>query len=128
MTWSAPPSSFTTDEVLTSTAMSEIVTSVGLAAVGTALVGSPPGAGGYMMQAGATNVTFSSGSASMSFPTAFPNGVLTVIASWGDSLVETNSLNVSTSSTTKSSVGFGGYVSGTAFTGGTKIFWLAIGW
>jgi len=108
--------------------MSEVVTSVGIAAVGAAFSGSPPGAGGYMLQAGTTNITCSSGGGTMSWPATFPNGVLTVLLSMGDSVVRPDTIVVSASATNKTQLGVGVTVSGSAFSGGVNVFWLAIGW
>ncbi|HVH54481.1 MAG TPA: hypothetical protein VNA32_10180, partial [Actinomycetota bacterium] len=67
-------------------------TAVGLFGTGGALVGLPPAVSGgpqFLMQAGSTvTTTDSNGFAGINFPTPFPNGLLTVVTTNGDSSID----------------------------------------
>ena len=80
-----------TGDVLTAAdwnTVQQLNNNVGVYAANGAAVGSLPAltAPNFLIQTGnAVSVTFSSGTGTLTFPTAFPNGVLTVIATAGDS-------------------------------------------
>ena len=80
-----------TGDVLTAAdwnTVQQLNNNVGVYAANGAAVGSLPAltAPNFLVQTGnAVSVTFSSGTGTLTFPTAFPNGVLTVIATAGDS-------------------------------------------
>lgn len=83
--------------------------------------GLPPAlTGRFLIQAGSNVVTYSSNSATINFPSTFPNGVLTVIAVNGD----TAALDITgVTSTTTSSV----TVRSPTASGSGRVNWIAIG-
>jgi len=100
---------------------------VGLLGATGPLVGTLPAltAPNFQMQAGRVTVTCSAANFSFSWPTAFPNGLLAVFMqgeATGAPLVINN-----TGSSTKSLAVGQLFVSGAAFTGGTQLHFLAIG-
>lgn len=86
--------------------------------------GTPPAAatGQFYMQAGTTVGTFASSALDITFPAAFPNGLLTVVTANGDS-IGTNPITVSAASTTKT-----GFRAQCASNGAQRVNWIAIGW
>lgn len=93
--------------------------------VTTALVGTAPAAstGQFYMQAGTSVVTLAAGSASINFPTAFPNGVLSVVVTQGDVSQTRQNAYVATNTT---ATHFHVYTLTTA-SGSCRINWVAIG-
>ena len=96
------------------------------------LHGSPPatGAPNYQVQAGTLGVTFASGTGTLTFPTAFPNGLLTVLTTIqaGASTTSSHCAPVYGGSFTTSSVALWGALSGAAATGSYYVHYIAIGW
>ncbi|GAA4175730.1 gp53-like domain-containing protein [Gryllotalpicola koreensis] len=98
-------------------------------AVGSVASGTLSGAVSFLQQAGSAIVSLSStGAANFTFPTAFPNGVLTVIALNGDDSARPQQfVSVRNVSVTGFDVRF---TSGTsaAGSGSARVNWFAIGW
>ena len=97
-----------------------------LGAVGP-LVGTlpPVSAPNFQIQAGRMTVTCSAANFTFSWPTAFPNGLLAVFMQ-GEATGSPVVINNTASSTKSVAVGQL-YVGGAAFTGGTQLHFLAIG-
>ena len=97
-----------------------------LGAVGP-LVGTlpPVSAPNFQIQAGRMTVTCSAANFSFSWPTAFPNGLLAVFMQ-GEATGAPVVINNTASSTKSLAVGQL-FLSGAAFTGGTQLHFLAIG-
>ena len=102
-------------------------TSVGLFNVGTMLTGSSSGvtAPNWYVQAGYATPTFTAGVATLTFPTAFPNGVAAVLLTpLGASVDATATISTASLSTATLYV----TASGSGYTGsGIGINWLVIG-
>lgn len=114
---------FTVGQVLTAAEMNAIVI---LSGVGSALLGSPPtgSAGGFIIQAGFSNVTFSSGAGTLTFPNSFPNGVLTVVGNVNSS---GNSDVLTFAGNTTAQITVGMFRNNSGFTGSVPIQYIAIG-
>lgn len=89
----------------------------------TAALGSAPaaGTGQFYIQAGSTVGTFSSNALDISFPTAFPNGVLTVIVTDGDNSTG-GSLSV-----TQANVSVSSFRAQSPSNGTKRVNWVAVG-
>lgn len=87
--------------------------------------GTFPTNGQCLFTAGVQTVTFSTGDGTLTFPTEFPNGLLTVVASVG----QNSAYGLVVVSTTKSAVGLVLFdtASGTGIDGGVNIPYIAIG-
>jgi len=80
----------------------------------------------FYMQAGYTPVTFSAASGTLTFPAAFPNGILCVIANIN---VATGASQLAFNTASVSSVTWQAYSpSGTALNAAAYVNWIAIGW
>ena len=97
----------------------------------------PPGttAPNFLIQAGYTSVTFSAASGTLTFPTAFPNGILmvsgTVTNSAGAAMLSLTTASTSTATfQAYEAVGTssGGTATLTAFNTSSYVSWIAIGW
>jgi hypothetical protein len=100
------------------------MSAIKLSGVGGSYTASPPAANGaFLMQAGSNVVTFASNSAAITFPTAFPNGLLMAIAVQGDNTSGTGvGYNVAAiSNATTLSLNC-------TVNGASRVNWLAIGW
>ena len=104
-------------------------TSIGLFGVGSAISGSPPAgtAPNFLPQCGTSVVTTSGGIATITFPSTFPNGVVTVLPAPGDAASSLGQVVVHTTSTSN----FTAYcytTTGSAITASSvRINWIAIG-
>ena len=99
---------------------------VDLLSRGDGYTASPPtaGTGQFYMQAGSTIVTTNAGGdATITFPTAFPTGLLTVLATDGDDSGSTAVVSIVGTGTTRSSFNLSSPKVGTV-----RINWIAIGW
>lgn len=119
--WARPDTAANAAKVAT------LQTKLGAFGIGSANAGSPPAAGSpvLLMQAGAANVTSTSGAFTVNFPTAFPNGCLIVVC---NGYSNTAFSQVYPQSVTAS--GFNGEAystAGAARSGTTLVNWLAIG-
>ena len=112
--------------------LGDVGKNVGLFGVAGAVDGAPPAAGivQWKIQAATTVVTTNSGgSAAVTFPVAFPNGVLTIVPGAGDSGVTGLAIQVIESQVSTTGFGFQATVgSNTQANAGVRINWIAIGW
>lgn len=104
-------------------------TCVGLFAVGTGLIGSPPSANApnWQIQAASTVTSASSGFFTVTFPTAFPNGLLTVIICNGDNNVFSGWAEFNAGASTASQFSGRLYNGSSGPTSSVRINYLAIG-
>ena len=80
----------------------------------------------FLIQAGYNSLTFASASGTLTFPAAFPNGILCVVANVAPS-TGYSQLCVTSSSTTQAV--FQAYSpTGVAASGAAYVNWVAIGW
>lgn len=91
--------------------------------VGDALSGSPALDSPFYIQAATTVVTLASNEATITFPEAFPTGVLAVIATNGDTAASTSAVIGTRAATTSQFV-----VRSAAASGTYRVNWLAFGW
>jgi len=118
----------TNDSVVTSNLTNDSVTpakmlGIDLFGVTAAQSGTAPvaGTGQFYIQSGTTIGSFASNALDITFPTPFPNGLLSIITSNGDS-VGTNPITVSNASTSKT-----GFRAQSASNGSQRVNWIAIG-
>jgi hypothetical protein len=114
------------------TAESGIVQRLKMSGVGAALVSDPPPAvatNQFLIQAATVVINFSGGNGSVTWPVAFPTGVLTVLTSNGDSAAINYAL-FSTHTTTTSGTSIVCINSGTGvgIDGLVRVNYMAIGW
>ena len=80
----------------------------------------------FYIQAGYSSVTFSAASGTLTFPAAFPNGILCVV---GNINVGTGASQLAMNTASVSSVTWQAYSpSGTALNAAAYVNWVAIGW
>ena len=97
-------------------------------AVGSANYGTPNlGTSEFKIQAGTSVVTTSGSQATITFPTAFTTGVLSIVACEGDSTTEAvGAIPVKVMQSTISKNSF--VIRTVGFNGAVRINWIAIGW
>lgn len=91
-----------------------------------ALVGTAPaaGTGPWLTQVGTSTPTLNgSGNATISFPTAFPGGVVTVVGNSGDASASDAAVSMATFTTSGFDVHFEGHGAGPV-----RLNWIAVGW
>lgn len=101
------------------------MSAVKLSGVGTSYTASPPAAdGAFKMQAGTTvRTTNGSGDYTVTFPTAFSTGVLTIVACDGDDSGTPNLSVIAATVTTSQFSGSSNKASSTI-----RVNWIALGW
>jgi hypothetical protein len=98
--------------------------------VGSSIVGgTPPTVGsaspGYRIQAGKATPTFTAGAGTLTFPTTFANGLLSVVVMGAGNDVVISQV---VASTTKAAAALRCYIAGAAATGAVDLTYVAIGW
>ena len=105
------------------------LTPLTLAGVASPMAGSGnPGrdSGGYMMQAGESASSFSSGGGGLVFPITFPNGLLAFTAMVEDTAAQLDTMTWKGASA--GGISFTLFVNGALYTGSATYSWIAIGW
>lgn len=120
------PATITGDRLVADTVTPDKMLGVDVWNYSNAIVGSPPaaGSGQFYLQAGTDVVTTDgNGNGSFNYPTAFPNGVLSVIVCDGDTSSGAKTATVIQGSMTKSLC----EIHSTILAGSARIDWIAIG-
>jgi hypothetical protein len=111
--------------------MAVLNTMIGLYGAGPAMFsGSAPAttAPNYLVQAGAVGVSFSSGAGTLTFPVAFPNGVLAVLCDVSTNAATSSMCSPSVTVGNGAYVALWGAISGTALNSNYVVVYIAIGY